>query len=117
MQKTFKISFVGLDEKVFLILCHSDHFDIVCVNLIPEFLTEKTLNPVDYIFKIIYFLRYKNHYRMIENLFRGLYYSCFYLSSQLYRRLLLFYFQLSRNKITVLTSENERKFPISAPTY
>ena len=50
-----KIGFVGIDEKVFYLLCASKEFEVVCTNLIADFFKYPTINVFDYLFKVIYF--------------------------------------------------------------
>lgn len=55
-----KIIYCGLDLTAWDILSQSQNFNVVAVNLIPDFLEERSLNPVDALFKAVYRRRIKN---------------------------------------------------------
>ncbi|NVN91192.1 MAG: hypothetical protein HXX11_11395 [Desulfuromonadales bacterium] len=68
MKEKIRIIYVGYHIETFLLLCSDDTFDVIGIGLIDEFQSVNTLNPVNVLFKLIYILRQRNRYRLLERI-------------------------------------------------
>jgi methionyl-tRNA formyltransferase len=69
MKGKIKVVYAGYHVETLLLLMGDNRFDVIGAGLIEELLSVRTYNPVDALFKIIYGLRHRNHFRLLE---RGL---------------------------------------------
>jgi hypothetical protein len=68
VKERIKVAYVGYHIETLLLLYQDERFDLVGIGLIEEFFSDRTLNPINFLFKLIYGLRHRNQYRMLENL-------------------------------------------------
>jgi hypothetical protein len=99
-----RYSYAGLDFETLVILSKDSDFKLVAVALNIAFY-RRTLNPFNYIFKAIYFLRRKEALRWLELLFLFSWEFCYFSSSSIFRLNKDFLIYLSKNKIKILNFE------------
>ncbi len=97
-----KIVFIGLDQKVFHILANSKNYNLVAVNFIPDFLTYKSLNPIDYLFKLAYQFRNIEKFYLAETMLTRLFNLLSFASSKLFHQYADYLNTLCKNKITII---------------
>lgn len=102
----YKVGFAGMDEKVFDLLCSSTDFNIVCTNLIKDFLNYKSINPIDSLFKTIYFLRVNDRYFLLEKILSEIFSRLSHFSSYFYQKYAKYLLLLSKNRIKIIDLEN-----------
>ncbi|MDD2898758.1 MAG: formyltransferase family protein [Desulfuromonadaceae bacterium] len=66
MKNPVKVVYAGYHIETALLLYRDKRFDVAGIGLIEEFVSCATYNPVNALFKIIYLLRCRNQYRLLE---------------------------------------------------
>jgi methionyl-tRNA formyltransferase len=64
--KRYNVVYVGLDINTLFLLLHNPKFNVLAVNFNSDFIKSPTRNPFNMVFKIVYWLRWKNHPRYLE---------------------------------------------------
>jgi len=72
MKEKIRVIYVGYHMETLYLLYADKRFDVVGTGLIDEFLSGNTYNPVNILFKLIYGLRYRNQYRLLEKILLGI---------------------------------------------
>lgn len=62
----YKIFYIGLHPDTLVFLHEDPNIVVSGVNFLEYFFSFKTLNPINYIFKLVYFLRIERKYRSLE---------------------------------------------------
>lgn len=104
--KKIQIAYAGLDIETLSILLASNELDVVCIAKLNEFLFI-TLNPVNWLFQVIYYLRIVNLFRGIEKLLLIIWELTNFLSSGPFRRYKKLIYLVSQNKINVVDFSDE----------
>lgn len=68
MKEKIKVVYAGYHIETLHLLCRDNEFDVVGTGLIEEFISDRTLNPINLLFKLIYNLRRRNQCRMLERI-------------------------------------------------
>jgi methionyl-tRNA formyltransferase len=66
MKGKIKVVYAGYHAETLFLLLGDNRFDVIGAGLIEELLSVRTGNPVNVLFKLIYALRQRNHYRLLE---------------------------------------------------
>jgi methionyl-tRNA formyltransferase len=68
MNGKIRVIYIGYHIETLLLLYADKRFHVAGTGLIDEFLSSGTLNPVNALFKLIYGLRRRNQYRLLEKI-------------------------------------------------
>ncbi len=107
MRKPYTVSYIGIDIPTFFLLLNSKDFSLKSVNLNRDFLIAKTYNPVNFIFKLLYFLRYKNKYRFLERITLLFWKLLYFFSDPLYKQYTQYLIAISERKLPLINLDNE----------
>lgn len=103
-----RIIYAGLHIENLLILYKQKSLEVSAVAFTKELLHEKTFNPINNIFKLLYLLRYKEKYRLLEIIFLKIWSKIKIFSYPTYFRYAEYLSELSKNKTKILDLENEK---------
>lgn len=67
-ENEYVIVYAGTHIDTLLLLYEEKSFNVVAVSLIEAFLLEKTLNPINILFKCIYRLRTRNRFAFLREI-------------------------------------------------
>lgn len=104
----WNILYAGLDINTFFIICHEKNFKVNAVAYIDKFQIF-TWNPVNYLFKTIYFLRSLNKLRIIEFILNKAWFILMPFSSGVFLKYRKYLYALSVSKLNILDLENIEK--------
>jgi|GEM_PF-1657156 len=102
-----KTIYIGLHIENLLLLFEDKSFCLFAVGYADEFIKYSTLNPANIIFKLIYYLRFKEKYRILESFLLHLWLLIKFFSSSTYYRYSKYLEKISVNKIKLLDIEKE----------
>lgn len=97
-----KIMFAGLDDKVLDLLLKSAHLSVAGTNFIPDFCSVKTMNPINLLFKAIYYLRFTEKCYQLEKMLLMVFYPIKGLASPFFRRFASYLYSLTKNKLKIV---------------
>jgi len=109
MKYKIRIVYVGYHIETLLLLYEDKSFDVVGTGLTEEFYSDRTLNPVNFLFKLIYRLRHRNQYRMLERLLLRVWTITSGLATSFYFRYSDYLKALSENKTELVNFSNKRE--------
>jgi len=102
-----KIIYIGLHIENLLLLFEDESFWLFAVAYADEFIKYHTFNPANVIFKLVYYLRFKEKYRILELFLLYFWLSTKFLSNSTYYRYSKYLEIISVNKIRLLDVDNE----------
>lgn len=101
-QENYNVVFAGLDYNVFSLLLKETKVNLAGVNLIEDFLTYKTSNIADILFKQVYSMRASGNNYAEEQVLLNLYKPLSVFASELYKRYTPYLIDLSNNRIPIV---------------
>ena len=104
-----RITYVGYHKETLLLFYGDERFNVAGVGLIEEFLSFSTLNPVNCLFKLIYSLRVRNKYRLLENILLSVWKITSRLATSFYYRYSDYLIALSGFRTEVIDVSNTRE--------
>lgn len=107
--KKYKIVYIGLHPETLVFLGNDPDITLCGASFLEYFFSFKTWNPVNYIFKLIYYLRVKNRFRFLELLLSKLFYFFSFLSSAIAHKYKDYLKVISEKNVCVLDMENPKK--------
>ncbi|MBP9781861.1 hypothetical protein KBC89_04355 [Candidatus Woesebacteria bacterium] len=105
--KTNSVLFIGIDTKVFDILRLDKRIELKGVNFIPDLLNHRTLNPIDSLFRYLYFIHIHNYPLIIQKFVLFFLNLSINYSSDLYRRFYQYLRALIDTDMPVIDLEKE----------
>ena len=106
MKNAYKVLFIGIDAKVFDLLKTDSRVELVGTSAVLDFLTYKTSNPIDYLFKWSYFLHSKHKYSGLKSLLFTIGYFFKNYSSDLYKQYYYYLYSIIRNNIPLINIDD-----------
>lgn len=106
MTDRYNICYFGLDSFTFSILCQDKSFKLIGINLIQDFISWPTLNPIDWLFKLIYKLRKEELLRPLEILLLQAWKICYPFSSHIYYKYSSYLIETSQKRVRILDLNN-----------
>jgi len=105
-KEKFKIIYIGLHPNTLIFLSNDPSHVMVGASFLEYFFTFKTINPLNYIFKLVYYLRVNNKLRWLEVFSVNLFYLFSFATSSVAYKYRDYMKVLSDKNIQVLDVEN-----------
>jgi methionyl-tRNA formyltransferase len=102
----YNIVYAGIDPKTLLLLYEETSFQVIAVSRIANLFANPTFNPVNVVFKLIYFLRRQNKLRSLELLLLRIWSVTNVFSTSVYYKYRHYLETVSRNSAVIIDFTN-----------
>jgi methionyl-tRNA formyltransferase len=109
MKEKIKVVYAGYHIETLNLLLKDTEFDVVGTGLIEEFISDRTLNPINLLFKLIYDLRRRNQCRMLERILLRVWFVVGRLATSFYCSYSDYLKTLSEHKMKIVDFSNTSK--------
>jgi methionyl-tRNA formyltransferase len=104
-----RITYAGYHIETLLLLYGDERFAVAGTGLIEELLSSSTLNPVNHLFKLIYRLRVRNRFRLLERILLSIWKRTSRLATSFYYRYSDYLIALSEFRTVVVDMSNTQE--------
>jgi methionyl-tRNA formyltransferase len=104
-----KIFYLGLNNETLILLCKEESIKVIGINYF-EYFNHYTINPLDYVFKLVYFLHFKNKLKNFKMLLFKIWNVIYFLSSKIYKNNREYLKSILDNQIKIIDTEDSKYF-------
>lgn len=105
----YNVFYLGLNNETLVLLSKEKRLKVIGVNYF-EYFNHFTINPLDCIFKLVYFFHFKNKFKNFKTLLFKIWNVTYFLSSKIYKNNREYLKSILDNQIKIIDTEDSKYF-------